>query len=301
MAARKKKGPRKKAAVRAPRKAPEAAVPLAPAVLSSAELVAIWRRTTTTGEMPAVSVPGGPSAHPGRAGVPAQPTRLELAGSAFVGRPVAGLSMYRAPPVEQGGKEADMCAGCDVDCCTGHVIPLNALDAWRIRSGMDIPFADFVGLVPWSKGAPCHYVRLGDARYTMVLRRRGDGSCSFLVRVGQERRCGIHALRPDACRIFPYLPDVETQVAQPGHNLVQLHPSFCPWRWPSTPEHKARVLKDIADNTDHRKLDRDVLSTWYWALGVEKTVENFYAFLEEELARRMTRPHEKSRFLTTLW
>jgi Fe-S-cluster containining protein len=219
----------------------------------------------------------------------------------LIGRPVVAQELYRPPPVREGGAEIDMCAGCDVDCCSGHVIPINCFDAWRLRHTLNIPFREFLGLVPWQRSTPTHYVRLGNDKYTMVLRRRLDKSCQFLLRVGAQRRCGVHAIRPDACRIFPFLPDLAAQKAQSGHNLLQMHPSHCPWRWPATPEHQARVHKDIEDNARHRELDRDVLSTWFWAIGVEKTVAGFFDFLETELSRRMLRPDEPSTYATSLW
>ena len=219
----------------------------------------------------------------------------------LLGRPLTTLSMYRDPPTKEGGAEIDMCAGCDVDCCTGHVIPVNIFDAWRMRSVLNIPFREFLALSQWTKAAPTHPVRIGDFKYTLVLKRRPDKSCAFLLRVGNERRCGVHGLRPDACRIFPFLPDLELQTKQPGHSMLQMHPSHCPWNWPSTPEHKARVLNDIQDNMNHRKVDRTVLSAWYWVIGVERSVENFFTFLEDEVPRAFLRPEEPSKYMSTLW
>ncbi|MEW5853165.1 MAG: YkgJ family cysteine cluster protein [Myxococcota bacterium] len=257
--------------------------------------------TTTTGQLPPVSYPGGPSARPDRPPVPPRPGFGEQLTMNLVGRPSVRLELYREPPVQEGGAEIDMCAGCDVDCCSGHVIPVNMFDAWRLRSVLNIPFSEFLGLVPYQGTAPTHYVRIGLQKFALVLKRRPDRSCAFLLRVGSQRRCGVHALRPDACRIFPFLPDAEMQRTQAGNAMVQMHPSHCPWRWPETPEHKARVLQDIADNQEHRKLDRDVLSMWFWAIGVPKTPDDFFAFLEEELPRRMLRPHEPSKYVTSLW
>lgn len=249
-----------------------------------------------------VSKPGEPSAHPDRAPVPARPSIVQQVFSpSMVGRQVAPLSLYRDPPVQEGGAEIDMCAGCDVDCCSGHVIPINAFDAWRIRSVLNVPFRDFLGLVPADAAAPTHAVRIGGQRFTMVLKRREDRSCGFLIKLGNERRCGIHGLRPDACRIFPFLPDEEMQRAQEGNTMLQMHPAHCPWRWPSTAEHKARVLQDIQDNVAHRKMDRELLTRWFWAIGVPKTVDAFFQFLEDELPRVMLRPDEPSKYMTSLW
>jgi Fe-S-cluster containining protein len=245
-----------------------------------------------------VSVPGGPSTHPDRTPVPAAPSPVQRLLGGMVGRQV-GLAILRDPPVSQGGAEIDMCAGCDVDCCTGHFIPINCHDAWRIRSTLNLPFRDFVGFVAWEKGLPVHAVRMEQGRFAMILKRRKDRGCGFLVRLGNERRCGIHGVRPDACRIFPYEPDLELQRGMEGDALAQIHPSHCPWRWPATPEHKARVLKDIEDNQQHRVFDRAVLTAWFWCVGVERTPETFFQFLEDEIPRRLFRPTEPSRYVLT--
>jgi Fe-S-cluster containining protein len=288
-----------------PRSAPRGSKPAAPPA-AAPEPLPQWLvdvlSTATLGESPPVSVPGGPSAHPDRPPVPPRPHGVAQAiGTALMGRPMVTPDMYRPAPVPEAGAELDLCAGCDVDCCTGHVIPVNCHDAWRIRHGLGIPYRDFLGLVPQDRSAPTHPVRMGTVRFTLVLRRRPDRSCGFLVRLGGERRCGVHAFRPDACRIFPFLPDVEQQAPRPAGDLLQLHPSHCPWRWPVTEERKERVLQDIRDNASHRVLDRETLSAWFWAVGVDKNVDNFYRFLEDELERRVLRPEEPSTYLTQLW
>ncbi|MBI5497820.1 MAG: YkgJ family cysteine cluster protein [Deltaproteobacteria bacterium] len=289
--------PRGRARGPRPRPVAAAAPPASPAD-PRAELL----RTSTTGTLPPANLPGQPSVVPGRPPVPAPPSAsMAFIGAAVLGRPAVALSLYREPPVHQGGREADMCAHCDVDCCTGHVIPLNCVDAWRIHHTLGIPFREFIALVPWDHSVPTHGVRIGEERFSMALRRRWDGSCAFLLRVGQERRCGIHAVRPDACRIFPFIPDAGMQEREPGDGLVQMHPFHCPWRWPATPEHKARVLRDIRDNEAHRRADREILSRWFWAVGVPKTAENFWEYLEVEMPRHFLRPDQKSRYLTTLW
>lgn len=281
-----------------PTRKPRTRAPKAPAPVELSEI----QRTTLVADPPPVSLPGAPSTRPDRPPVPARPTGFAATlGANLLGRPFVGLQQYREPPVHEGGAEIDMCADCDVDCCSGHVIPVNIFDAWRLRSVLNIPFREFLGLVPHQQGSPTHPVRMHDGKYTLMLKRRADKSCGFLIKMGSQRRCGVHALRPDACRIFPFLPDLEIQEKAVGDELVQMHPSHCPWKWPPTTEHKARVLRDIRDNTDHRAIDREVLTRWYWVIGVERTVENFFEFLEDEVPRVMLRPDEPSRYLASLW
>ena len=300
MATRKKKPPaRKKAAARPAgsrrsKPKPAAAAPVAPALTPHQQVLQL----AFLGELVETSRPGGPSTHPDRPPVPAAPSLAMRMIGGMVGRQV-GLDAFRPPPVQEGGAEIDMCADCDVDCCTGHFIPINVFDAWRIRNTLNLPFSQFVGFVPWEKGLPVHKVRLDAGMFAMILKRRQDRGCGFLIRMGNERRCGIHGVRPDACRIFPYEPDLEEQTKQPGHSLLQIHPSHCPWRWPATPEHKARLLEDIKDNRAHRDFDRTVLSAWFWVVGAQRNPETFFRFLEDEVPRLLHRPQEPSVWLTT--
>jgi Fe-S-cluster containining protein len=48
--------------------------------------------------------------------------------------------------------------------------------------------------------------------------RNTDGSCIFLI----EERCSVYDSRPEGCRIYPCVLDLET-------DRVMLH-SACPWR-----------------------------------------------------------------------
>lgn len=86
------------------------------------------------------------------------------------------------------------CKGCS-DCCRdmGESVLLDPYDAYRLTVGLGRPFADFLE----------KEIGLGvvDGYILPHLRMAGEGgACAFLDPAG---RCGVHALRPGVCRLFP--------------------------------------------------------------------------------------------------
>lgn len=97
------------------------------------------------------------------------------------------------------------CSGCHGKCCVHHTVPLGGHDLYRLARTLELPWRDLVELEE-------HRIALhdgfrldrGPVHYSFVLRRRENGACVLLLELpGGHRRCGAHALRPDACRIYP--------------------------------------------------------------------------------------------------
>jgi Fe-S-cluster containining protein len=77
-------------------------------------------------------------------------------------------------------------------------------DLRRLAAGLGQPAAE---LVEWlapdavdMTGEPESFVRLASGRRLMVLAQR-DGACRFLQ---PDQRCGVYALRPLDCRLYPF-------------------------------------------------------------------------------------------------
>ncbi len=222
-----------------------------------------------------VSHPGRPSVVEGRPPVPLALTEAQhVAWNNVLRNTAMADRLYR--PVTNA---ADVpCVGCDVDCCTQQV-PVNVVDIRRLALTLNLAPREFTQLIPWRNGLPVHPVSWGETSCALALRQRPDGSCAFLVRLGVHRRCGVHGLRPDACRIFPFVADVPQQHAQPRGRLLQLHPSHCPWRWPVDDVQRETLLEDLSNNRRHRALDRELLSQW---AGPARE-DAFYAWLDDAL------------------
>ena len=88
-------------------------------------------------------------------------------------------------------------------CCT-RTVAVTGADVARIAEGIAVEPWQFVELAPTNEGDPAG-VAMDDGpdRQAMVLRRTGR-DCVFLVRTGSGAgRCGLGALAPTACRMFP--------------------------------------------------------------------------------------------------
>ena len=138
------------------------------------------------------------------------------------------------------------CAGCS-DCCRGmgDSIVLDPCDVWRLTTGLERPFADFLD----------REIELGvvDGCVLPHLKMAGeDEACAFLDGQG---RCSIHRLRPGICRLFPLGRYYENgafryflQIGECGANRSKVKVS----KWIDTP--------------DQRRY-RDFVTQWHYLLG----------------------------------
>ena len=207
----------------------------------------------------------------------------ELVGG-MVGRAVYAARDYREVVAEGAGETIDVCAGCEVDCCASFTVPLNVVDAMRLRRGLDLPWTTFVALAACPPDMPTFPVRLGQGRAMLSLKRR-RGACPFRLRLGRHRRCGVHALRPTACRLFPFLPDLDAQRRAPQGMLAQRPPRDCPWRWPASDQARAELELKLKEDARLRRIDGEVLRRWHRQTEQLHTARNFFHFLELELQR----------------
>ena len=96
----------------------------------------------------------------------------------------------------------------------------------------------------------------------------------------------MHGLRPDACRIFPFVPDLTVQASRRGNNLLQLHPSACPWQWPNSDGQRQEILDLLNVNQQHLAMDRELLAQWEG----EPREADFYAWLEQAMDEASLEP-----------
>ena len=98
--------------------------------------------------------------------------------------------------------QSEPCDGCHGDCCLAYDVPLSGRDLARLCDGLGAAWTDVARLEPVTGFSGYRLDRSG-ARFAFYLRRAAEGACAFLVGEGGHRRCGVHALRPDVCRIYP--------------------------------------------------------------------------------------------------
>lgn len=87
-------------------------------------------------------------------------------------------------------------------CCRVHRVPLTQTDVRRLKEGGQSPeeFTEFLSPDEVDMGEePESFARLKQGRRVLMLRHVESG-CVFLG----EHGCGVHPLRPSACRTYPY-------------------------------------------------------------------------------------------------
>jgi hypothetical protein len=100
------------------------------------------------------------------------------------------------------------CFGCTTRCCFEYVVPVNGHDLWRLMRTLSLPWSELVTV----RNTPGDWAESftldgGTDRYAFLLRKQPDGGCAMLLSLGSgQYRCGTHAARPLACRIYPFNP-----------------------------------------------------------------------------------------------
>ncbi|MFH1808321.1 MAG: YkgJ family cysteine cluster protein [Pseudomonadota bacterium] len=220
--------------------------------------------------------------------------------ASLTGCSIHPTSAYEHRPWSADAETADVCAGCPAPCCTTYVVPLNVVDAYRLRSELGLEWRAFATFAPYHHDAPTWWVRLGQHKHQLALKRR-KRRCLFVRRVGGQLQCSVHAQRPKACRVFPIIANRVAQRRAPPGMLAQQPPSECPRAWPSSSRARDALEQLIVDDETQRAVDREVLRIWSRQLNVKHTRTNFFAFLDEIMARRGHGDLGSGRWRTSLW
>jgi Fe-S-cluster containining protein len=93
------------------------------------------------------------------------------------------------------------CATCAAHCCVGRAVALAAADVSRLQATLGLAWSSFAAVISDADG---FLLAAAGPRYGFRLRHGGDGSCVFAVDLVTTRRCGVHAVRPLSCRVYPW-------------------------------------------------------------------------------------------------
>lgn len=118
---------------------------------------------------------------------------------------MAGPHLPLADDNEAADPAARACATCHGMCCEVYTVAPSAIDLLGMMRALSLPW-DAIAHVAEHPIPLDHGFRLdeSDRRSAFLLRRRPEGACQFLlVLEGGQRRCGVHAVRPAACRTYP--------------------------------------------------------------------------------------------------
>lgn len=96
------------------------------------------------------------------------------------------------------------CFGCTTPCCFEYIVPVSGHDLWRLAGALSLPWAELVTVRKTPDDwAESFMLDESNDRYAFILRKRAGGACALLVTLGAHHRCGVHASRPLACRVYP--------------------------------------------------------------------------------------------------
>ena len=135
-------------------------------------------------------------------------------------RAATGTSARRLPVVGDSP-----CFGCTTTCCLDYVVPVNAHDVWRLARALGLSWGALVEVRP----TPADYMESftldsSGQKRAFQLRRRAGGACALLTSLPDgSHRCGVHAARPLACRLYPYRGDWT-----PGAPIRVVADAVCP-------------------------------------------------------------------------
>lgn len=140
------------------------------------------------------------------------------------------MSRARLPVVPSD--DANPCFGCTTGCCREYEVELSGFDLWRLVRGLDVPWRGVAEVRrDFSTGPAASIAFVLDEsahRHSLWLRRHRGGACVLLLELpGQQVRCGAHASRPLACRLYPYQPAVSPTAG--AHGALVAH-AICPPR-----------------------------------------------------------------------
>lgn len=194
------------------------------------------------------------------------------------------------------------CEGCS-QCCRGmgNSIILDPLDAYRLSSGLQKPFQDFVGVAV--------ELNVVDGVILPNLRMAGEGeACTFL---SAEGRCSIHSFRPGICRLFPlgryYENGSFKYFLQTGECAAKVHSKIKVSKWIDTSDlshnqefvntwhYLLNQLEELVNGSEddafRKNLNLFLLNTFYFT--PYDTEGDFYRQFEERLERfRQVVPEE---------
>lgn len=152
------------------------------------------------------------------------------------------------------------CFGCGTSCCLDYVVPVNAHDVWRLCRALGLPWGALVVVQPTpSDWMESFTLDSTGRKQALHLRRRAGGACALLTSLPDgSHRCGVHAARPLACRVYPYLGDWV-----PGAPIRMQHDAICPpaqhRRWEA---YRVIAASDVVAEVGERHLYMRALERW---------------------------------------
>ncbi len=157
----------------------------------------------------------------------------------------------------------------------GRNVAVTAFDLCRLMDAFGLTWPELVSLgVAFGNG-----FRLdpGPTRWGFRLNQRLSGRCLFAV--GDDfLRCGAHAVRPSACRVYPFhvAPRDDGALVALGNNVVCPPDEAAAWSRLASAE---QMAPDLAEHARYRQL----ISRWEESLDRRRTPDELLLFARESL------------------
>jgi Fe-S-cluster containining protein len=166
-----------------------------------------------------------------------------------------GIAVRKLPVVSDSA-----CFGCSTSCCLDYAVPVNAHDVWRLARALGVPWRALVTVQPTPGDWMESFALDGSERkFALHLHRRTGGACALLTTLPDgSQRCGVHAIRPLACRLYPYRGDW-----QPGEPVRLQADAICPP--PQRARYRAQRLEAVPEvvvEVGERQLYMRAIARW---------------------------------------
>mgnify|MGYP000944369711 CR=1 FL=1 len=142
----------------------------------------------------------------------------------------------------------------------------------------------------------------GQGEFQLRLRRGANGLCSMAFAPGGKvGRCGVWAMRPGNCRIYPFRVEVDGATFRVGDQLL------CPTRWLQDDATRASTERDARAWLKDLAVEERVVDAWNARSG-PRSFEAYLGYLFDEVApslgfdrRAFDRPEKPRAFGKKLW
>lgn len=180
---------------------------------------------------------------------------------------------------QQNNYALNPCAYCASKCCSLRV-DLTIIEALRVSYTLVLPLLDFLVVRQPTVKHPaklCSPFLILNEPSNFAF-RQNVGHCFHLTRPGELRsRCGIYALRPAICRLYPF------SMEQNGILIEMGNEQHCPVNWMQNDETRERARADFNQFQEDYALEKQWLAKWNTRPYEDRALETFIDFLMNEV------------------
>lgn len=168
--------------------------------------------------------------------------------------------------------QAHPCTSCHTNCCKEYTIFVNAHDVYRISSGLGLDPENFLEIYgakedEWG-------IQIEEGLVDLALKQK-DEACTFLIKFGDNFRCGIHDFNPGVCKSYPFqLKDGK---------LLQMNGKLCPVDWDEEQEFEAMMINHLKKDENEWKFYYDLILEWNATHQPTAKLSEFLKFLIDKV------------------